>query len=154
MQSFGMSNTMTPLTLLPGLISLYQLHIGTPMFMILHTNEYTYKHNHKRRTAMTQTKQKPIYDKSLYAWAAVRLAIGFTFLWAFFDKLLGLGFSTCRDASTNVVNVMCEQSWYQGGSPTAGFLKFATKGPLADFYQGFGRQYICRHTFLWPGYFL
>lgn len=85
---------------------------------------------------MTQTKQKPIYDKSLYAWAAVRLAIGFTFLWAFFDKLLGLGFSTCRDASTNVVNVMCEQSWYQGGSPTAGFLKFATKGPLADFYQG------------------
>jgi hypothetical protein len=62
---------------------------------------------------MTILKSKS--DKSIYAWAGVRIALGLTFLWAFFDKLFGLGFSTCRDASTNVVTVMCEQSWYQGG---------------------------------------
>lgn len=85
---------------------------------------------------MAQSKRNSSIDKSLYAWAAARIVLGFTFLWAFFDKLYGLGFSTCRDVKTGVVTVMCGQAWAQGGSPTAGFLKFATKGPLADIYQG------------------
>lgn len=40
-----------------------------------------------------------------------RVMVGFTFLWAFLDKLFGLGFSTPG-----------EGSWLQGGSPTSGFL--------------------------------
>lgn len=50
--------------------------------------------------------------------------IGFIFLWAFFDKLFGLGFNTAP-----------EKAWLAGGSPTTGFLKFATRGPLADIFH-------------------
>ncbi|UCE45092.1 MAG: hypothetical protein JSU93_06820 [Methanobacteriota archaeon] len=64
------------------------------------------------------------FTKEQYAAAALRLALGWTFLWAFFDKLLGLGYST---SSAN--------AWINGGSPTSGFLNYATTGPLAGFYQ-------------------
>ena len=74
-------------------------------------------------------------DTTLVFWALARIALGFTFLWAFFDKLLGLGFATCRDEKTQVLTTMCEKAWINGGSPTTGFLKFAAKGPLASFYQ-------------------
>lgn len=74
-------------------------------------------------------------DKSLYAWAVLRISLGFTFLWAFFDKLYGLGFSTCRDAKTQVIAHSCKAAWINGGSPTKGFLSHATKGPFASFYQ-------------------
>jgi thiosulfate dehydrogenase [quinone] large subunit len=73
--------------------------------------------------------------KSFYALALARIALGFIFLWAFFDKLLGLGFSTCRDVTTNMIHTNCSQSWAQGGSPTAGFLGHATQGPFASWYQ-------------------
>lgn len=56
-------------------------------------------------------------------------------MWAFFDKLLGLGFATCRNAETMLVVTGCDKAWISGGSPTAGFLKFGTHGPLASFYQ-------------------
>lgn len=84
---------------------------------------------------MTQSKQNLQNDKSLYFWAIARIALGLTFLWAFFDKLLGLGFATCRDTKTDVITMFCEKAWVNGASPTIGFLKFATKGPLAPFYQ-------------------
>jgi thiosulfate dehydrogenase [quinone] large subunit len=72
-----------------------------------------------------------------YLAAATRLSLGWVFLWAFLDKLLALGFSTGRDAETNVVDTFGPAAWIHEGSPTLGFLKFGTKGPLADFYQGF-----------------
>jgi thiosulfate dehydrogenase [quinone] large subunit len=65
----------------------------------------------------------------------LRLAVGFIFLWAFFDKFLGLGFSTCFDPQTKTVDYFCKQAWINGGSPTFGFLKFATKGPFASIFQ-------------------
>ncbi len=74
-------------------------------------------------------------EKSLFILALARIALGFTFLWAFIDKLFGLGFATCRDAKTDTIAVMCEKAWINGGSPTAGFLTFGTKGPFAEFYQ-------------------
>jgi thiosulfate dehydrogenase (quinone) large subunit len=80
--------------------------------------------------------KKTANDKSPIVWASLRISLGFIFLWAFVDKLVGLGFATCRDATTDTVSVMCSKSWLEGGSPTLGFLKFGTKGPLADFYQG------------------
>ena len=69
--------------------------------------------------------------KSLYALAIARIGLGYIFLWAFFDKLFGLKFATCKTADFG-----CSQAWLQGGSPTSGFLGNATTGPLADFYQG------------------
>lgn len=51
--------------------------------------------------------------------------MGWIFLWPFFDKLLGLGFST-----------KASNAWILGVSPTAGFLKFATTGPFKDLFRG------------------
>ena len=54
-----------------------------------------------------------------YAMAAARIAVGWTFLWAFLDKTFGLGFATAS-----------EDAWINGGSPTYGFLNFATEGKV------------------------
>jgi thiosulfate dehydrogenase [quinone] large subunit len=79
--------------------------------------------------------KKHVADGSLYVWAALRISLGFIFLWAFLDKLLGLGVSTCKSAVTGAVDLGCSQSWIHGGSPTSGFLGHATSGPFADFYH-------------------
>ncbi|GAA4525034.1 hypothetical protein GCM10023160_17510 [Brachybacterium paraconglomeratum] len=57
-----------------------------------------------------------------------RLMVGFTFLWAFFDKVFGLGFSTPT-----------ENSWLNGGSPTTGFLGGSIAGgnPFAQTWEFF-----------------
>ena len=59
-----------------------------------------------------------------YGWAMLRLSMGWVFLWAFLDKTFGLGYATTS-----------ENAWVNGGSPTHGYLTFATKGPFADFFQ-------------------
>lgn len=66
----------------------------------------------------------------------LRIMFGLTFLWAFFDKLLALGFSTGRDPETGVVDRFGDAAWINGGSPTEGYLSFGTKGPFSDLYQG------------------
>lgn len=75
-------------------------------------------------------------NKKEYVWGILRLLMGWTFLWAFLDKTFGLGFATCRDVKTLAVDAMCKGAWFNGGSPTSGFLKFATHGPLAEMYRG------------------
>jgi thiosulfate dehydrogenase [quinone] large subunit len=60
-----------------------------------------------------------------YAAAITRISLGWIFLWAFLDKLFGLGHET-----------EAKNAWIDGGSPTTGFLKFAAKGPFKDFYNG------------------
>lgn len=57
-------------------------------------------------------------------WVLLRLSMGWLFFWPFLDKLFGLGFATKP-----------ESAWVGGGSPTFGFLKFAAKGPFAEFFQ-------------------
>lgn len=58
------------------------------------------------------------------ALAVLRLATGFIFLWAFFDKTFGLGFST-----------PAERAWINGGTPAQGFLNSdAVVGPLKPFF--------------------
>ncbi len=79
-------------------------------------------------------------EKGYFALALARISLGVIFLWAFIDKFFGLGFATCRDAATNVVNVSCSQAWLNGGSPTSGFLDHATKGPLGNIYQQLAGQ--------------
>ena len=59
-----------------------------------------------------------------YTLAGLRLALGWIFLWAFLDKLLGLGFAT-----------KTEQAWINGGSPTKGFLGNAVQGPFENLYH-------------------
>ncbi|MDH5225382.1 MAG: hypothetical protein OEW46_11510 [Actinomycetota bacterium] len=69
----------------------------------------------------------------------LRLAMGWTFLWAFLDKAFALGFSTGRvvneETGASTIDFFGDAAWINGGSPTAGVLGFATKGPFTDFYQ-------------------
>jgi len=59
-----------------------------------------------------------------YVAAAIRLSLGWIFLWAFLDKLFGLGHETAS-----------AQAWIHGGNPTYGFLKMGAEGPFASFYH-------------------
>jgi thiosulfate dehydrogenase [quinone] large subunit len=73
-------------------------------------------------------------------WGLLRLAMGWTFLWAFLDKAFALGFSTGRvlDEATGAtvkIDFFGDAAWINGGSPTAGVLGFAMKGPFKGFYQ-------------------
>jgi thiosulfate dehydrogenase [quinone] large subunit len=69
-----------------------------------------------------------------YALGALRIVIGWTFLWAFLDKLLALGYSTGR-ADSGAVDRFGSDAWIHGGSPTAGFLGFAATGPFKGLYN-------------------
>ncbi len=60
-----------------------------------------------------------------YVMGAVRLSLGWVFLWAFLDKMFGLGHETTS-----------AQAWINGGHPTSGFLKKAAEGPFKSFYNG------------------
>ncbi|MFC4530674.1 hypothetical protein ACFO60_07850, partial [Sphaerisporangium dianthi] len=64
-----------------------------------------------------------------YVWAVVRLALGWTFLWAFADKLFGFGFAT-----------PAAKAWVNGGSPTTGFLKGTKESALGGFFTGLAGQ--------------
>jgi thiosulfate dehydrogenase [quinone] large subunit len=68
------------------------------------------------------------------ALALLRIAFGLTFLWAFFDKLLALGYSTGYDQAGNL-DRFGPAAWIHGGSPTMGFLKFGADGPFKSFYN-------------------
>lgn len=63
------------------------------------------------------------------ALAVTRILVGWTFLWAFVDKLFGLGYATPS-----------AQSWLNGGSPTKGFLGKAAAGPFTGIYHSIAGQ--------------
>lgn len=58
-----------------------------------------------------------------YVWGLTRLSLGWVFLWAFLDKMFGLGHETAS-----------ADAWVSGGNPTEGFLSGAV-GPFAGIYQ-------------------
>ena len=66
--------------------------------------------------------------------AALRIAFGLTFLWAFFDKTFALGFHTGYDQAGNL-DRFGDAAWINGGSPTEGFLAFGADGPFKEFYN-------------------
>lgn len=67
--------------------------------------------------------------KGMWAWTTLRLLLGWSFLWAFLDKMFGLGFATCRvPDSGGSIDFLCDAAMIKGGSPTYGFLNFATQG--------------------------
>lgn len=63
--------------------------------------------------------------------------MGFVFLWAFFDKLFGLGFATAAD-----------KSWLAGNSPTFGFLKFGAHGPFKPFFESLAGSVVVDYLFM------
>lgn len=72
-----------------------------------------------------------------YLWGVLRLGMGWIFFWAFLDKWLGLGFATKPS-----------EAWIAGGSPTANFLRFATKGPFAHFYRSLAGNVVVDGLFM------
>ncbi|GAA1548903.1 hypothetical protein [Nocardioides humi] len=68
--------------------------------------------------------------------AVLRIGFGLTFLWAFFDKLLALGYATGTNAETGVVDRFGDAAWINGGSPTFGFLNFGVS-PDNPFHGAF-----------------
>lgn len=66
----------------------------------------------------------------------LRISIGLILLWAFLDKLFGLGFDTCAGEQVGTVDYQCGDAWIAGGSPTSSFLEFGTSGPLQSFFGG------------------
>ena len=75
--------------------------------------------------------RSPWFDRAL---ATLRIAYGVTFLWAFLDKLLALGFHTGYDQN-GVLDRFGPAAWINGGSPTEGFLSFAV--PADNPFHGF-----------------
>jgi len=91
-------------------------------------------------------------SKGAKVWATLRIAIGLIMLWAFMDKMFGLGYSTCRaiDAKTKVesVKVLCVKSVSKGASPTVGFLKNSPKGPLKTQYNKIAGNHLADFLFM------
>jgi thiosulfate dehydrogenase [quinone] large subunit len=69
--------------------------------------------------------------------AALRVGVGSVFLWAFLDKLLGLGYSTPS-----------ERAWLNGGSPTEGFLSRVDVGPFAGFFRDIAGNVVVDWLFM------
>jgi thiosulfate dehydrogenase [quinone] large subunit len=64
--------------------------------------------------------RSPVAGRAL---ALLRIVTGAVFLWAFLDKLFGLGYAT-----------PAARAWINGGSPTNGFLSHVAVGPLQGFF--------------------
>lgn len=69
--------------------------------------------------------------------ALTRVSLGWVFLWAFLDKLFGLGHDTTS-----------KQAWIHGGSPTNGFLAFGAKGPFTGFYHSIAGETWADYLFM------
>jgi len=82
----------------------------------------------RRATDLSQTTVSERRGAAL-VWGLTRIVVGWMFLWAFLDKLFGLGYATPS-----------ERSWLNGGSPTRGFLENSATGPFADFYKDIAGQ--------------
>lgn len=76
-------------------------------------------------------------NASRRALALLRIALGLVFLWAFADKVFGLGFATEGG-----------KAWINGVSPTVGFLSHATRGPLVDLYRSLAGNVVVDWLFM------
>lgn len=91
---------------------------------------------HSGARASTATAAMTRERAASYVWAATRLALAWTFLWPFFDKLVGLGHETPS-----------AQSWLNGGNPTKGFLS-GSVGPFSGFYHSIAGTTIVNVLFM------
>jgi|ADurb_Cas_03_Slu_FD_contig_31_2985515_length_1269_multi_4_in_0_out_0_2 thiosulfate dehydrogenase [quinone] large subunit len=77
------------------------------------------------------------HERDIWAWVAIRLALGWVLLWAFLDKLLGLGFATPPG-----------EGWINGTSPTTGYLNFGTGGLFGDLFAGLANNVFVDLVFM------
>lgn len=88
----------------------------------------------------------PVGSKTGWVFLSItRIAIGWVFLWAFLDKLFGLGFSTCRTTAEDgsfTIEAMCDSAWLSGARITEGYLVYAgnPNSPFHDFFVDLGGQ--------------
>ena len=76
-------------------------------------------------TPVTPPPAPPVRTPAVrYAFAALRIGLGWIFLWAFLDKLFGFGFATPE-----------KNAWINGGNPTKGFLANGATGPFESLYH-------------------
>ncbi|GAA2987401.1 hypothetical protein [Streptosporangium longisporum] len=73
--------------------------------------------------------QRAVNRPAERAWAITRIGLGFIFLWAFVDKVFGLGFAT-----------PAERAWLTGASPTTGFLKGTGENALGGVFGALAGQ--------------
>jgi thiosulfate dehydrogenase [quinone] large subunit len=71
-----------------------------------------------------------------YLLAGIRIGLGFIFLWAFMDKVFGLGLSTTS-----------AKAWINGGNPTQGFLG-SSKGPFSGFFHAIAGTGVANVLFM------
>jgi thiosulfate dehydrogenase [quinone] large subunit len=87
--------------------------------------------------AVTATESTTLNVPARRTLAVARIAVGFIFLWAFLDKLFGLGYSTSP-----------AKSWIQGGSPTSGFLGHVSAGPFRSFFTSLAGSSVVDGLFM------
>jgi thiosulfate dehydrogenase (quinone) large subunit len=71
------------------------------------------------------------------ALAALRIATGFIFLWAFLDKTFGLHYATPS-----------AKAWIHGGSPTKGFLSSVDVGPFQSMFHSMAGTWWANSLFM------
>lgn len=76
------------------------------------------------------------YNFKQWLLAILRFSMGFIFLWAFLDKIFGLGFAT-----------QPQKAWIAGGSPTVGYLSH-TDGVFAAIFQIISGSVIVEWLFM------
>lgn len=79
----------------------------------------------------------PLSVKTQSLFGILRILFGWLFFWAFIDKLWGLKFATALD-----------KGWLDGGSPTYGFLKMASKGPFHNFFASIAGTPVVNWLFM------
>jgi thiosulfate dehydrogenase [quinone] large subunit len=104
-------------------------------------------HQHEADTHVNDHDDRgPWFDRAL---ATLRIAFGITFLWAFLDKLLALGFHTGYDQEGNL-DRFGPAAWINGGSPTEGFLAFGVpeNNPFKGFFNGMADMVLIEWLFM------
>jgi thiosulfate dehydrogenase [quinone] large subunit len=106
------------------------------------TMNVIHRQHHITTEGVTTSETEEVHNVGLArALAALRIAFGITFLWAFLDKTFALGFSTgaqfAEDGSRAGIDFMAQDAaWLNGGSPTEGFLTFGVPpdNPFKDMW--------------------
>jgi thiosulfate dehydrogenase [quinone] large subunit len=97
------------------------------------------RHPEIETTETAEAQPAPFTTTAHKALAALRIGFGLTFLWAFFDKLLALGYSTGavvnEQGAKTGIDFFGKDAWVNDGNPTLGFLKFGASGPFKGFYN-------------------
>ena len=107
-----------------------------------------HRHHHLTTEGVTTSETAETVTGLDRAIAALRITFGFTFLWAFLDKAFALGFGTgaisdeTTGARTGIDFFAQDQAWFNGGSPTEGFLSFGVPAdnPLKEMFNSMAGQ--------------